>query len=163
MSMYVDILSSSLDDWASALGGSDLIEYAVLCREELHVVSPSGAGSAYTALAAEIAYDRALIALCTERGIDAHATSFTYPRAERQRIETVLAHDGVDLDAPRQSTRTKMPPEVDADGSVDVHDQASTLAESEHAPPHASKDAQGKPAAAFVEASEASMAEPRCQ
>ena len=55
---------------------------------------------AYSALAAEVAYDRALIALCTERGIDAHATSFAYPGVERRRIEMLLALDGVDLDAP---------------------------------------------------------------
>ena len=86
--MYVDILSSALDQWVTDLTGPDLIEYAVLCREELRLVAPPQGGSAYTALAAEIAYDRALIALCTERGIDAHATSFAYPDVERQRIET---------------------------------------------------------------------------
>ena len=78
--MYVDILSSALDDWVTDLAGPDLIEYALLCRDELRAVAPPRGGSAYTALAAEIAYDRALIALCTERGIDAHATSFAYPR-----------------------------------------------------------------------------------
>ncbi len=69
--MYVEILSSALDQWVTDLTGSDLIEYALICREELRAVSPPHGGSAYTALAAEIAYDRALIALCTERGIDA--------------------------------------------------------------------------------------------
>jgi hypothetical protein len=98
VSMYVAILSSALDDWVTDLRGLDLIEYALLCREELQVVSPPRRVSAYTALAAEIAYDRALIALCTERGIDANATSFSYPRAERQRIETVLRGAGVDPD-----------------------------------------------------------------
>jgi hypothetical protein len=95
--MYADILSSALDEWVTGLTGSALIEYALLCREELRTVSPPQGGSAYTALAAEIAYDRALIALCTERGIDAHATSFAYPTAERKRIETILRGDGVDL------------------------------------------------------------------
>ena len=100
VSMYVDILSSALDQWVTDLSGPDLIEYALLCREELRAVSPPRGGSAYTALAAEIAYDRSLIALCTERGIYAHATSFAYPRSERERIETVLRQGGVDLDAP---------------------------------------------------------------
>jgi hypothetical protein len=101
VSMYVDILSSALDDWVTDLSGPDLIEYAVLCRDELRAVAPPHGGSAYTALAAEIAYDRALIALCTERGIDAHATSFSYPVAERRRIESVLRQLGVDLDSLR--------------------------------------------------------------
>ena len=77
--MYVDILCSALDEWVTDLTGPDLIEYAWLCREELRAVAPPKGRSAYTALAAEIAYDRALIALCTERGIDADATSFAYP------------------------------------------------------------------------------------
>ena len=103
--MYVDILSSALDDWVTDLDGPDLIDYALLRRDELRLVAPPRGGSAYTALAAEIAYDRALIALCTERGIDADATSFAYPREERQRIETVLRHEGLDLDSPRSASQ----------------------------------------------------------
>jgi hypothetical protein len=102
VSMYVHILSSALDEWVTDLEGSDLIEYAILCREELRAGAPPDGGSAYTALAAEIAYDRALIAICTEQGIDAHATTFAYPLAERKRIESLLADIGVDLDSPRR-------------------------------------------------------------
>ena len=40
VSMYVDILSSALDQWVTDLSGPDLIEYALLCREELRAVSP---------------------------------------------------------------------------------------------------------------------------
>jgi hypothetical protein len=118
VSMYVDILSSALDDWVSGLAGYELIEYALMCRDELRAVWPPGGGSAYTALAAEIAYDRALIALCTERGIDAHATSFAYPREERRRIEMVLKQSGLDLDSPRRyETRAQVSPGVEADPS----------------------------------------------
>jgi hypothetical protein len=118
VSMYVDILSSALDDWVSGLAGYELIEYALMCRDELRAVWPPAGGSAYTALAAEIAYDRALIALCTERGIDAHATSFAYPREERRRIEMVLKQSGLDLDSPRQyETRAQVSPGVEADPS----------------------------------------------
>ena len=99
--MYVQILSSALDEWVTDLAGSDLIEYAFLCREEVRAGAPPNGGSAYTALAAEIAYDRALIAICTEQGIDAHATTFAYPLAERKRIESLLADIGIDLDSPR--------------------------------------------------------------
>ncbi len=99
--MYVQILSSALDEWVTDLTGQDLIEYAILCREELRAVAPPNGGSAYTALAAEIAYDRALIALCTEHGLDAHAASFAYPMAERERIESRLTEIGIDLASPQ--------------------------------------------------------------
>lgn len=95
--MYVDILSSALDEWVSDLSGTMLVEYALMCRAEMLTASTRRNGSAYSALAAEIAYDRALITLCTERGIDAHATSFAYPAVERRRIEGLLAQMGVDL------------------------------------------------------------------
>ena len=108
--MYVAILSSALDEWVTDLAGSDLIEYAVLCREELRSVSPPNGGSAYAALAAEIAYDRALIAICTELGIDAHATTFAYPIAERQRIEGLLQEVGIDLESPEWRPDVDHPP-----------------------------------------------------
>jgi hypothetical protein len=123
VSMYVDILSSALDQWVTDLNGPDLIEYALLCREELRALTPPPGGSAYTALAAEIAYDRALIALCTERGIDAHATNFSYPTSERRHIEAVLRDDGVDLDSPpKRRTRTERP--SDTDGSAEAERRA---------------------------------------
>jgi hypothetical protein len=95
--MYVDILSSALDEWVSDLRGPMLVQYAVVCRAEMLAVTSRKERSAYSALAAEIAYDRALITLCTERGIDAHATSFAYPAAERQRIESLLVRAGLDI------------------------------------------------------------------
>ena len=110
--MYVDILSSALDDWVTDLSGPELIEYAVLCRDELRALAPPQSGSAdsaYTALAAEIAYDRALIAICTEHGIYAHATTFAYPMEERKRIEALLVEEGVDLDSPQWRRRGAYP------------------------------------------------------
>jgi hypothetical protein len=159
--MYVDILSSALDDWVTDLAGPELIDYALLCRDELRVVSPPRGGSAYTALAAEIAYDRALIALCTERGIYAHATSFAYPRAERQRIETVLKEEGLDLDSPRtRKTGALVSPWMDSDRSVDELRKGATPADDGNAPPPHSKGARGKAAAALVEeASEVDVSE----
>ena len=134
VSMYVDILSSALDDWVTDLAGHDLVSYAVLCRQEMRSVAPRGV-SAYSALASEIAYDRALIALCTERGIDAHATSFNYPSSERRRLEVLLAQDGVDLEAPlqrRPRTRSLPRPKLnDADG---VRREWIAVSEEEHAP-----------------------------
>ncbi|HEY6426034.1 MAG TPA: hypothetical protein VIX84_02280 [Acidimicrobiales bacterium] len=161
MSMYVAILSSALDDWVNDLSGKDLIEYALLCRQELRAVSSPRPGSAYTALAAEIAYDRALIALCTERGIDAHATSFVYPRAERQRIERVLRGEGVDLEswfpAPRNSTQ--WPSGVKAEGSTVALGDGTNLAEDGQATTYSPDDAKPEVAAASVETSEVPEAE----
>jgi hypothetical protein len=145
--MYVDILSSALDDWVSGLAGYELIDYALMCRDELRAVGPPSRGSAYTALAAEIAYDRALIALCTERGIDAHATSFAYPREERRRIEVVLKQSGLDLDSPPQcQTSAQVSPGVEVDPSADPPQKGVTAAEH-------------RAAAAFVEASGVPKAE----
>lgn len=160
--MYVDILSSALDDWVTDLGGPDLIDYALLCRDELRLVAPPRGGSAYTALAAEIAYDRALIALCTERGIDAHATSFAYPRAERQRIEMVLKHEGLDLDSPRKrKTAGLVSPWTGLDRSADESRNGGTPAEDGNAPPPLSRGTRSRaPAAALVEeGSEVDVAE----
>jgi hypothetical protein len=117
--MYVEILSSALDEWVTDLAGSDLIEYAFLCREEVRAGALPDGGSAYTALAAEIAYDRALIAICTEQGIDAHATTFAYPLAERKRIESRLADIGIDLDSPRwKRPGNREPRGVYPDGAI---------------------------------------------
>ncbi len=148
--MYVDILSSALDEWVTDLVGPELIEYALLCREELWAVSPPRAGSAYAALAAEIAYDRALIALCTERGIDAHATSFSYPTSERRRIEAVLRHYGVDLDLPSER-RTRTEPSSLTEGFAGSDGHTRTRTEEEKVPPRIALCAVAEPTPAVLE------------
>ena len=158
--MYVDILSSALDEWVTDLSGPDLIEYALLCREELRAVSLPAGRSAYTALAAEIAYDRALIALCTERGIDAHATSFSYPTSERKRIEAVLRHEGVDLDSPpEQRATTEQDSCVDMGGSTGDHQEAGIHADDQNARPLNATSVARPTAAAFIDAGETPTAE----
>jgi hypothetical protein len=99
MTMYVDILSSALDEWVEELSGDALVEYALTCREEMLRAGPHIGDSAYASLASEIAYDRALITLCIANGISAAATSFTFPHAERLRVEAALANVGFDLAA----------------------------------------------------------------
>ena len=64
VSMYMDILSSALDTWVDELSGRALIDYALSCRAEALAVGPHRGDTAYSCLAAEIAYDRALIKLC---------------------------------------------------------------------------------------------------
>ena len=99
MSMYVDILSSALDIWVDELAGPALIDYAMSCRAEMLGAGPHCGATAYSSLAAEIAYDRALIKLCETIGVTVMATSFAYPREERARLERSLANSGIDLPA----------------------------------------------------------------
>ena len=99
MSMYVDILSSALDTWVDELTGRELVDYALTCRAEMLGTHPHLGDSAYSSLAAEIAYDRALIRLCETNDIDVVPTSFAFPRQERARLELELAISGIDLAA----------------------------------------------------------------
>ena len=99
MSMYVDILSSALDGWVEELTGSALVDYALACRAEMLAIGPHRGDTAYSLLALEIAYDRALIKLCETLDVPVVPTSFAYPRAERFRLEHELAVAGVDLPA----------------------------------------------------------------
>jgi hypothetical protein len=99
MSMYVDLLTSTLVDTLDGLNGIELVDYALACRAEM-LASESHRGiSAYSALASEIAYDRALLALCSVHDIDGVAANFSHPANERRRLEAELASAGLDLAA----------------------------------------------------------------
>lgn len=93
--MYTHLLSSVFEDWVDELTGTSLVDYALICRVEM--LSPRPPGSASIALAAEIAYDRALIKLCTSQQIPVDVAAFARPRSERERLERELAAVGVDL------------------------------------------------------------------
>ncbi len=54
---------------------------------------------------AEVAYDRALINLAAEFGIDVTPANFVHPRIERDRLEMALANKGLDLAAPEGWSR----------------------------------------------------------
>lgn len=95
MNMYSDLLSSVFEDWVDELTGAALVDYALVCRVEM--LTPRSTGSASDALAAEIAYDRALIKLCAARDIVVDVTAFARPRPERERLERALAAVGLDL------------------------------------------------------------------
>lgn len=56
------------------------------------------------ALVAEVVYDRALINLAADYGIDVHPTNFVHPRIERERLEVALAQRGLDLASPLPSS-----------------------------------------------------------
>ncbi len=97
--MYVDILSSAVDGWAYELSGSSLIDYALARRAEMIAHGPHCDDSTYAVLAAEVSYDRALISLCAEHGIDVVRSGFAHRQQERGRLEDELARSGVDLAA----------------------------------------------------------------
>jgi hypothetical protein len=97
MSMYVDILSSALDDWVDELTGTALVEYALCCRTELFEAGTHHGDAAYALLAVEISYDRALIKLCDANDIAVTAAAFAFPGQERARLERELATVGIDL------------------------------------------------------------------
>jgi hypothetical protein len=103
VSMYVDILSSAIDTWVEQLSGDALIEYALTCRAQMLRSGASRGISATARLAAEIAYDRALIRLCETHGVEVAITNFAFPVSERARIERLLASSGVDFRKPRTS------------------------------------------------------------
>jgi hypothetical protein len=103
--MYAHILASALDDWVDELTGDALFDYALVCRSEMLLPRVCQGGVALTALAAEVAYDRALIKLCEAHGIDVVDLSFTHPREERARLEEALAVAGLDLVGPGSRAR----------------------------------------------------------
>ena len=95
MSMYVDYLMSALK--VDRPSGHALIDDALVCRDEMLTVGSHHGDSAYSALAAQVAYDRALINLCRSRGIAVAPTSFKFPSVERNRLEQELANAGIHL------------------------------------------------------------------
>jgi hypothetical protein len=80
MTMYVDILSSALEGWVNELTGSALIDDSLGRR--LQMLGIHHGASAFQALAAEVAYDRALISLCAEHRIEVVTSDFAHPQAD---------------------------------------------------------------------------------
>lgn len=113
VSMYIDMLSSAVEAWDLDLGHEALLEHALECRVRMLATGTAHGASAYEALAAELAYDRALIHLCGDVGIGASPLAFDQPHAARVRLEQHLAeHADVDLVA---LSRTR-PPDLGAPG-----------------------------------------------
>jgi hypothetical protein len=99
MSMYVDLLTSALEGTQEELSGDALVDYALTCRSDMLASGSHQGSSAYSALANEIAYDRALLKLCAARDIAVVAANFSFPTRERNRLEVELAQAGLDLAA----------------------------------------------------------------
>ncbi len=95
--MYVDMLTTALKGWDSELSGSELVEYVIDCRKRLLVSGIGTSADADVSLAAELAYDRALILLCWDLGIEVGPAGFASPFSERSRVEAVASAAGVDI------------------------------------------------------------------
>ncbi|MGH9018739.1 MAG: hypothetical protein ACRDY1_13400 [Acidimicrobiales bacterium] len=101
MSMYVDLLSSALGGLGDGLTGLPLIDHARRCRDALTRPAAYGARRSADVLAVEIAYDRALIRLCTLHAIAVDPRAFLFPHEARERLEAELAVQGVSLEVRR--------------------------------------------------------------
>jgi hypothetical protein len=99
MSIYGDIVTSELFTWVEGASGDRLVDYTLACRAAMFAARSTGAEDPLGQLAAEIAYDRALIKLCAERGIEVGDTDFGSPRTIRLFLEYQLYRVGVDLHA----------------------------------------------------------------
>lgn len=100
VNMYVEVLSGAMDRWDNGLSGDALFDYVVTCRAALPARDLGAGVWSESSLVAEVAYDRALISLAAEHGVDVTPTNFVHPRIERDRLELVLAQRGLDLASP---------------------------------------------------------------
>jgi hypothetical protein len=97
VSMYVDVLSNALNGWAAELAGTELLDYARSCRDAVQDTDVCGAARSLELLAAEVAYDRALVRLCELKGIAVDVSWFVHPDEARRCLEHQLAALGLDL------------------------------------------------------------------
>src|SRR5580700_5886404 len=97
VSMYVELLSSRVDEQLEELTGDELVDYVVACRADMLAAAPYGGNPAWAALATEIIYDRALLKLCAVKTIKGSAADFTHPSDERKHLELKLSGAGIDL------------------------------------------------------------------
>ena len=102
--MYVTLLSGALDLWDVDLDDDALLDHVRRCRAALPAQDLGAGVMSERALAAEIAYDRALVCLAAQCGIDVTPTNFMHPRIERERLELELISRGVDLQTSDRQT-----------------------------------------------------------
>lgn len=95
--MYVNLLREALAEWANEPSDADLLEYVLDRRFEMLLTVPNLDANVYSALAAEVSYDRSLIKLSGAHGIETSSERFARPAEERRRLEDALYDDGVDL------------------------------------------------------------------
>ncbi len=100
MNMYVQVLTGAMDSWDTELSGGPLLDYVLSCRAALPERDLGAGVWSEASLVAEVAYDRALISLAVEYGVDVTPTNFVHPRIERDRLEAALEKRGLDLRSP---------------------------------------------------------------
>jgi uncharacterized protein YbjT (DUF2867 family) len=96
-SMYVDLLRHALANWESELSSEALLDHVVACRLALHTSAHAPDASAYLALATDVAYDSALVRMCEACALDSNVANFSFPSAERRRLEDALGAIGINL------------------------------------------------------------------
>ena len=97
VNMYVEILSGAMDGWNPELSGDALVDYVLGCRAALPAQDLGAGVWSEATFVAEVEYDRALVNLAAEYGIDVAPNYFVHPRIERERLEVALAQRGMDL------------------------------------------------------------------
>lgn len=108
MSMYrelVDLAVSELEATHAGLAGHDLdaalVREAEVRRRDVERAGPGREASA--AIAAEVGYDAALVALCRRHRLGYDDSWFTVPSAARAHLEAALRERGVLVDSPPAS------------------------------------------------------------
>jgi hypothetical protein len=99
MSMYVELLSTALNDASDEADDEGLLAAALRCRSDWLEPGRPGVRTARQTLTSVVAYDRSLIRLCAAHDIDVAPACFAHPSAERARLEGELAAAGLHIAA----------------------------------------------------------------
>ncbi len=100
--MYAQLLTMALADEADLdLGGHDapVDELVVELAAKRRVLArdPELARSAVSEIARQLSYDAQLVRICRRLGIAADPAHFEQPERERERLEELLAAEGVEV------------------------------------------------------------------
>lgn len=107
MSMYAQLLAVALasDDHAERTADTDELVAKVArarCRLPADPTPAAVSGDVPAAVADQLAYDMALIALCRHLGIDCDVGAFNRPDAARSRLERALTSSGLLPEGPAE-------------------------------------------------------------
>lgn len=97
-SMYTQLLQVVWEEAQSDGAAEELLKAAVTRRRALDVAESAHGQAVEKALAANLAYDVALLRLCAAHGVDVDPLRFSRPLVERRLLETELTRRGVELD-----------------------------------------------------------------
>jgi hypothetical protein len=100
MSMYTDLLRRALDSNSGdqEQTGGELLATLLQCRSQLANPSPLTKPSGpVTGVAAQLAYDAALIEFARHLGRESAPEAFDPPQVERTRLERAVGSHNVDL------------------------------------------------------------------